>query len=59
MSIFSDTFYINGSELVVKESDRLDFENQTEVIILVRTTDNGNPPLSKQVHVIVLICNPL
>lgn len=34
---------------MIRESDRLDYESQCEVVILVRTTDNGNPPLSKQV----------
>ena len=42
---FSVTFYIDGDELKVKDSGPLDYENQAKVVILVRTTDNGVPPL--------------
>ena len=49
------TFYIDGDELKVKDSDRLDYEKQTKVVILVRTTDNGAPPLSIQANITVTI----
>lgn len=51
------TFRINRDELLVKESDRLDFEKQAEFVILVRSTDNGSPPLSIQVINIDMLVN--
>ena len=48
-SVILVTFYIKESELLVKDSNRLDYENQTQISIHVRTTDNGFPPLFRQV----------
>lgn len=44
------TFYIKESELLLNDSDRLDYEKQTQIPIHVRTTDNGSPPMSRQVQ---------
>ncbi|XP_028399274.1 protocadherin Fat 4-like [Dendronephthya gigantea] len=49
------TFRISEGKLLVKESDRLDFEIQAEIVILVRSTDNGNPTMSIQENITVKI----
>ncbi|XP_028399271.1 protocadherin Fat 4-like [Dendronephthya gigantea] len=49
------TFRISGDKLLVKESDRLDFETQAEFVIHVRSTDSGNPPMSIQENITVKI----
>ena len=44
------TFYIEGSQLLLKDSDRLDYEKQTQIAIHIRTTDNGSPRMFTQVQ---------
>ena len=44
------TFYIEGSQLLLKDSDRLDYEKQTQITIHVRTTDSGPPQMFTQVQ---------
>ena len=44
------TFYIEESQLLLKDSDRLDYEKQTQITIHIRTTDNGSPRMFTQVQ---------
>ena len=38
-------FYVDGNKLIVSSTANLDFENSTEHTILLKSTDNGTPPM--------------
>ena len=46
---FLGLFAINGNAVVVASGARLDFEEQSEHVIVIESTDNGTFPLSVQV----------
>ena len=48
---FLGLFAIDGNALVVASGALLDFEEQSEHVLVIESTDNGTSPLSVQVSI--------